>query len=475
VLNTSNWPEKNLSVLRDLHLDPHNVRLEVADLKIEADILEDLFVNENALGLVEAISTVGYLTHDVPVAIKREKKYVVVEGNRRLAALKAIQNPRLVPTHRARIEALVEDLDRNGLKKIKVMIAPSQEEADQLIAAIHTSNLRRRWTPARQAAFFQAQIDSGKNLKELLDRYPTVDVKKFVFRAHMLNEFRSARFTDPALKDFLASREWNRGLSVLARIYESRDFLDLTGFDMDESGTLTKRVSQKKFNEMASIIVGGMQAGDLTTRSLNTVRSPRFTRLMNELRAVGQPASNSGKQSGRKGKKKGSSKDDPNGARSAGTKGGGKRRGRKKNYLDLSQIVLPDSYPVATKRCVEELTVLDVQEFPNAAFLLMRAALEKTIKAFADAKAVSIKGAANDKGRVQLGHALKWLLQYTQKEGPKSLIQPIERVRDGRLIYMSSSHSLNAVNHNHQFSVDPDEALSMWDAIDPLMKLVIKP
>src|SRR4051812_22187944 len=126
MLNTSDWPEKKLDVLRDLHLDPKNVRLEI-DPKGEADILEDLFTNENALGLVDAISKVGYLTHDVPVAIKRGKKYVMVEGNRRLAALKAIQNPQLVPTHRARIAALSEGIDdRSSLAKVRVMIAPDQ-------------------------------------------------------------------------------------------------------------------------------------------------------------------------------------------------------------------------------------------------------------------------------------------------------------------------------------------------------------
>jgi hypothetical protein len=75
---------------------------------------------------------------------------------------------------------------------------------------------------------------------------------------------------------------------------------------------------------------------------------------------------------------------------------------------------------------------------------------------------------------VQLGHALKWLLQYVEKDGPKSMIQPIQRVRSGRLVYMASSDSLNAVNHNHKFSVDPDEALVMWDALDPIVRFVIK-
>lgn len=97
MLDTSNWPEVELDVLKEVQLDPKNVRLEVADAKVEADIIEDLFVNEDALGLVEGICKVGYLTHETPVVLKRRGKYVMVEGNRRLAALKAIQNPMLVP------------------------------------------------------------------------------------------------------------------------------------------------------------------------------------------------------------------------------------------------------------------------------------------------------------------------------------------------------------------------------------------
>ena len=165
MLDTSNWPEVELDVLKDVQLDAKNVRLEVTDAKVEADIIEDLFVNEDALGLVEGICKVGYLTHETPVVLKRRGKYVMVEGNRRLAALKAIQNPMLVPDYRARVASLAALLpDRAALAKVRVMIAPNQTEADQLIAAIHTGNLRRAWSPSRQAAFFQAQIDAGRKL-----------------------------------------------------------------------------------------------------------------------------------------------------------------------------------------------------------------------------------------------------------------------------------------------------------------------
>ena len=485
VLDTSGWPEKTLDVLTDLHLDPRNVRLENVEAKVETDILEDLFVNENAFGLVEGICKVGYLTHDVPIAIKRGKKYVMVEGNRRLAALKAIQNPQLIPTHKARIAGLAADLDdRSALRKIRVLVAPNQTEADKLVAAIHTGNIRKPWTPARQAAFFQAQVDSGKSLKTLRARYPTIDVETFVFRAQVLNAFRSAKFKDPALRDHLESKEWTRGLSVLARIFDSKAFRELTGFRMDKNGKLLKSISKAQFTEIASIIVEGMRSGDLTTRSLNKVTSPRFGRLIDEIEEILKPdtksgggsgsASNGGKTgtatggNGRKGGTNGTAGKD------GGTASGGSGRGRKQRFLALDQIALPESYPVALRRCVKELSVLDVQEFPNSAFLMMRAILEKTIKAFAEAKGEDIKG-SGEKGRVQLNHALKWLLSYTRKNGPTNMIQPIERVRGGKLVYMSSSDTLNAVNHNHKFGVDPDDALRMWDAIDPLVKMTISP
>lgn len=503
MLDTSDWPEKKLDVLKDLHLDPKNVRLEVADAKVEADILEDLFANENALGLVEGICTVGYLTHDVPIAVKRDGRYVMVEGNRRLAALKAIQNPQMVPDYRARIAALADQLPgRSALAIIRVMVAPNQDEADQLVAATHTGvNLRKRWSPARQAAFFQAQIDNGRKLPDLVVRYPTIDVKKFVFRAHILNEFKAAKYSDSSLADFVQTKAWNRSLSALARIYESKDFQEITGFRMDAKGKISKSISKKTFNEMASVVVQGMLDGDLNTRSLNTVRSPRFLQLMSELRAIApegkrvedtsskkggdaagsESAADSDSSSSRPGGEDGASNSD--GKATGGRKGeadaGGSRttapKPKRKRYLDMGQIIPPESYPTAVRLCIEELSALEIQTLPNTVFVMMRAVLEKSVKAFAEAKGLDIKGSGNnEKGYVQLSHALKWLLDYVKANGPKGLIQPIEKVRTGRLVtYTNSSDALNALNHNHHFSVDADEALGMWNSIDPILRYVM--
>lgn len=449
--------------------------------------MEDLFANEDVLGLVDGIARVGYLSHDVPVVIEREGRYVMVEGNRRLAALKAIQNPQLVPDFRARISALTKQItDRSALARVRVMVAPDQEQADQLVAAIHTGNLRRRWSPSRQAAFFQAQIDSGRTLKTLVARYPTIEVRRFVFRAKILNEFKAVKFGDPALVDYVQTKAWNRGLSTLARVYESKDFLELTGFSMDENGSLKRSISAKVFREMATVIVRGMLDGELNTRSMNTVKSPRFLQLMGDLREIaGQPrggvaAEEEGGAAGEVSHQETDASATASDARSSADTVAPRRRQapkkEKQRYLDLGQIPVPDAYPIGLKSHFAELSAIEVQHFPNATFLLMRAVLEKSIKAFAEIRGEDIKGSGNNtKGRVQLGHALKWLLEYVTAQGATDMIQPINRVRAGKLNYMATSDSLNAVNHNHKFFVDSDEAIGLWQSIEPIMRYVIKP
>ncbi|MDN6173395.1 MAG: hypothetical protein L0J06_11530, partial [Yaniella sp.] len=141
MMDMSTWQNLDVDVMNDLSLDSRNVRLDTPDGVPESDIIQDLFTNEKALNLVENISKLGFLTHEVPIVVTRAGKLVVVEGNRRIAALKAIQNPYLAPEHQSRIIKFSQNIpDRDDLLRISVKKAPSQDDADQLIAALHTGN-----------------------------------------------------------------------------------------------------------------------------------------------------------------------------------------------------------------------------------------------------------------------------------------------------------------------------------------------
>jgi hypothetical protein len=465
LVDTSGWKRDVFDLRSGVRLDPRNVRLESTDAKVEADIMEDLFANEDALRLVEGICSVGYLTHEVPVVVHRDGEYVVVEGNRRIAALKALQNPMLVPDYSNRISAIQKRYpDYPKITKVEALVAPSQDVADQLIAAIHTGNLRRPWTPSRQAAFFQAQIDSGRTYQELVHRYPTSDVKKFVFRAQMVNRFKSAQYASPDLQDFVGSAKFKKGLSTLARIHDSREFRDLVGLEVGDDGSFTMAITDVEFDQVASVIIQGICEGSLNTRTLNKVKdNPRFAQLIRDLAAVLSPGGDT-TVSGRK------AKTEP-GAKPTSSKAPRKHKDR---YLSVGRITVPATYGEGFKQCLEELSATDVQQRPATAFLLMRAAVEKGIKSFAEAQSVEIRKAHNQQGYVYLSHCLAWLSDYAKSKGDKWVVQVIANM-DKLVYYQVSKDKLNAVNHNHKLFVTPDEAVEMWRSVVSLLEYVVKP
>src|SRR5665647_32119 len=131
-MDTRSWERERFDLRTGIRLDPKNVRLETADAKVEADIMEDLFANEGALGLVEGICAVGYLTHETPIVVKRDGANVVVEGNRRIAALKAMQNPMLVPDFSNRISALLKRYpDHPEVSEVDAMAAVIVRDMDK--------------------------------------------------------------------------------------------------------------------------------------------------------------------------------------------------------------------------------------------------------------------------------------------------------------------------------------------------------
>lgn len=493
MLNTAAWPRKTLNVKDELFLDAKNVRLETTTAQVEADIIEDLFDNEGAFNLVDAIVRVGYLTHEIPIVVKRKGKYVVVEGNRRLAALKAIQNPMLVPGYHQRVAALAKSLttaQRTALERIEVQIALNEAQASQVVAALHTSNPRKPWTPARQAAFFQSQIDVGRKYKLLVDRYPTIDVEEFVLRARLVNRLKSSVVADAELTDYVQSKGFKGTFSTLTRILESKEFIEITGIGLDANGELDTVLTDAEFDAACVIIVQGLADGSVNTRTINTVGSPRFTQLMGEIRKATGTASATATGAGTGGTQGGGQTGKASGAGQGGASGGGgqatgkagkkaaaPKKKSKQNFLSIGHIVVPTAYPTALRLHVEELSIINIQRNPNSTFLLLRAVLEKSIKSYADAKGVDIaKTKHNNGGYVQLHNCLTWLVEYWQKNGPQPLLQPTKKLLGGKVMnFGNTKDALNAVNHNHHYLVDGDDVIGMWDSMDSVMRELMKP
>ncbi|MFF7201379.1 hypothetical protein [Streptomyces sp. NPDC008141] len=506
MIDMSAWEEIYVDVVDELELDPKNVRLEFGEGSPESDIIQDLFHNEKALTLVESICKVGLLTHEVPIAIRRDDQLIVVEGNRRVAALKAIQNPFLAPEYQARITKARNGVNLGPLRRISVKVAPNEDDANQLIAAIHTGNQRVGWSPTRQAAFFQAQIDSGKSPEYLIAHYPTVEVRKFILRSQILKLFRDADYRDDSLKDFVKHRAFP--VSVLARLYGYEEFLLLTQIRIDESApAVSLESSRSQFNAIAEKIVGDIKSKRINTRTLNSTKSESYAEYMGELRHLIQAHADKSIASTRA-----VVPDPPKAAESSGTtqvpkqQSSASQSGEQKptgsqatpppaaltqgvvakrekesnpNYLDLSQIKIDPAFPPSIRKICEELALINVRKFPNATLDLLRTFLEKAIKAYAEKLGSDLKqyaGQQQSGGFVQLSHCLTWLEEHLKNANKTAFIQVIKKIRGNKIGgYIPTIDHMNAINHNHHVFATADEVKACWDGMEGLIRMMLKP
>ncbi len=489
------WEELTVDIVNGVRLDPRNVRLDIPEGVPESDIVQDLFTNEKALNLVEGITKVGLLTHEVPIVVERDGTLIVVEGNRRVAALKAIQNPYLAPDHQARISKLAQSIEgRDELRHITVKKAPTQEDADQLIAALHTGNQRVAWSPARQAAFFQAQLDGGKTAEQLVAQYPTIDVRKFITRSKILGLFRGVSFADPSLHDYVSRRRFP--VSTLARLYENDKFLQLAGIEIDsDTGNVGVRSSRALFERLATKIVSDIRDGIINTRVLNRTTGERYVAYMDELRDLlneyedstadhGTFRESSSSDAGSEGSNRqedGLSDEKHDGHQRSSDSGSdagsdkAKPFPRKRNYLNTDNLTVPSTFPASIHEIVKELSAINIQRFPNATLDLLRTFLEKTIKAHAEVLGEDIRKGSNEQGFVYLSNCLVWLEEHFKTTGQTAFIQPVQKIRGGRYGFVGSKAHLDATNHNHHIFATPDDVRECWATIEGVMKAVLKP
>ncbi|UOZ07904.1 hypothetical protein [Amycolatopsis sp. WQ 127309] len=162
-------------------------------------------------------------------------------------------------------------------------LAPSEDDASQLIGAIHTGTQRRSWSPNRQAAFFQAQLEAGKTPLELIAQYPTVEVGKFILRSRFLEKFRMITYVDLDLKSYVSSRKFP--VSVLERLYPNNDFLRILGLSVNGDYVVESSLPEEAFGALAEKVVGDIKSRKIDTRSLNKTSGAKYQEYLTELRA----------------------------------------------------------------------------------------------------------------------------------------------------------------------------------------------
>jgi hypothetical protein len=152
--------------LDQLRLDPRNPRLteaEQAAVSDQSDLLRVIDKEYDPLTIAESIAEHGYFPSEPMIVLEEGGELIVLEGNRRLCALKGLADPELSATFKnpARWAELHEESKIPD--QIPVIKAGSRIGVAPLIGYRHISGIEP-WKPLQKARFIADLVDNHEKL-----------------------------------------------------------------------------------------------------------------------------------------------------------------------------------------------------------------------------------------------------------------------------------------------------------------------
>lgn len=156
-MNYKNWPKKEIPIIQ-LFLDPLNPRMaDKFERATQASVIQELAKRHNILKLAnEIVKNKDYPELERYIAIEEDGKFIVLEGNRRLAAYKCLVDPGLTSEDdREKFKKLSAQAGFDGSEKLEVFIAPSRTEAIPVLESKHVRYLFEPWSLAMRNNFIK--------------------------------------------------------------------------------------------------------------------------------------------------------------------------------------------------------------------------------------------------------------------------------------------------------------------------------
>ena len=271
MIDYSKWKECPLTVT-NLQLDPRNPRLPGANAAMsQRDLIAELVEHENVHGLARSIVEKGYYPGEALIVVAERGKKYVVEGNRRLAALKLLINPDLAPeAEQKKFRLLSDKAPLAQLKKVRVMIAPSRSSAAPIIMDKHTKPQVVPWKPNMRAKFCKQLIDSGMTVQGIADEYaiPPSEITDLLQSHEMYAIACNLDLPEEIAKQVHNPREFP--VTNLDRIYRNTKVAKFLGIEFDSEKQLVGKTAPEEFTKGFTKIVTDVAKGKIDSRKLNT-------------------------------------------------------------------------------------------------------------------------------------------------------------------------------------------------------------
>jgi len=492
---SGDWPIRTVP-LDKLLLDTENVRIRGA-LTTQPQILSYLFTHEDVLSLVRDISRDGYFDNEQPMVIAEGDSYVVLEGNRRVSALKALLDPRQIPMFSQQVLAAIARADDPSFpSRIRVMVAPDRAAALRVIARLHTRNSKKSWIREQQAVFYYDRWRAGATLDDLRAEFSAEpNVRDFVVMGQMMSRLRAAAATDPVASDFIDSDQFK--ITTFEYLYDSRVFRTNLGMTVTDGVVEITGRSEEFLRRLFIQVLLDMKDKRINTRTVrvNAEGHPAYVASLLAI-ASGEKTSHDDDAP---------DADEPNGSTgeqsTAGSSGVGppattSASGRATSGTGSSQAAPPAATPtraqhqdpkldfnamplrltgIGMRIRYEELQRISLRTLPNATMDVLRSFIECAIKEYFSNAGDPVVHPSGGNSPVQLTHCLAHL---GNRLGDVPVVASgLVRLRTRQFSnpedYYSSAVALNDSNHEPNATFTPEQVNRVWAQIKPLVTYLL--
>lgn len=273
ILNAySDWPSK-LEGIGTLNFDPHNPRLSRRGHQYtQQEIVAELLEYSDVRKIASSIANDGYMPVEQLIGFQDEAgtKYIL-EGNRRLADVKLIKEPRKAPMqYRSYFLRLHKRADLKQLTRLRVLWAPDRDSAWRLIVKKHTVASIVDWRPIMKANSYMQALDAGYSVEEAADvlGVTVADVKQARFNTQLYAAAQELDL-DESLKE-IVDNPYEFAQSTLERITNTNAGRRFLGIEMGADGAALLTTSRREFDMRLKRIVTDLsrEQGE-TSRTIN--------------------------------------------------------------------------------------------------------------------------------------------------------------------------------------------------------------
>lgn len=229
----------------DLRFDPENPRLGGAARQKSPEQIQKYLEGppHYALGLVGSIVENGFLPYEPLIVREEGDKFVVIEGNRRLAAVQSIL---------ADDAAKYPQGAKDRLKEIPVLVfanGANQGDSEEILRYLGVKHLFgfRDWPPVSKAMFLDKRIRSKKDLDQVLKELNITRQEA----ARYLVPYRLTKAAKQAFKNVNAEDFWS-----LAESFGRKDIRAYIQLDVDRRSMRIKWFDHKKLRYLAQFLYG---------------------------------------------------------------------------------------------------------------------------------------------------------------------------------------------------------------------------